>query len=584
MVLVSSNQIANLAHHPAVDAPASVLCFCADSDLMHQLQRRLASRCELVCAGDDSEALAAILGNNLAVAILQPTPAVPLSDAIRQELLRASPAVTLIILGKHASFDPRSWPDSSRVRFLPDPEVPTMLEQMVEDYVERHRLSTLEQTLMRELDRLQHQVNLLSPHREQNLQDTTSLLRLYHVVSGLSGLTTPREIGELLVSTAAGLMKSRCVSLLMPDPTRQYLTVVASIGLPAEMANRVRIPVGKPISGDVFARARSLLARGEDTPGWDQRADAELISTAPFVSLVMTGPEYPLGVLNVSDPVHPGAYTEESLTGLHAIVEAAAISLVNQIRGQERNDARDGIMMALAKLAESRDPETGAHLERVQNYCRVLAEALAGKPQYREIITSEFISTLIWSSPLHDIGKVGVPDHILLKPGQLTPEEFEIMKNHPIIGGETIRALIERGRRQDFLEMAMQIAYYHHEKYDGSGYPFGLAGESIPLPARIMALADVYDALTTARVYKHAMPHQQAVELILNGSGRQFDPEIVDAFINRERDFKKLATELADTNRGTSPRHLGHSTCGVGSGSQISSPTPMTVEAERPVS
>jgi response regulator RpfG family c-di-GMP phosphodiesterase len=268
----------------------------------------------------------------------------------------------------------------------------------------------------------------------------------------------------------------------------------------------------------------------------------------PFIAMAVTGPDLPLALLTVSDPIATAGYTGESLTGLHAIAEAAAIALVNQIRGQERNEARDGIMIAMAKLAESRDPETGAHLERVQNYCRLLAEVLAGTPKYRSVVTPEFINTLVWSCPLHDIGKVGIPDDILLKPGRLTPPESDIMKRHAAIGGDTIRALIGRGGRQDFLLMAMEIAYSHHEKYDGSGYPHGLAGGAIPLPARIASLADVYDALRTVRVYKPAFGHTQSVEMIRKESGTCFDPDIVRAFLQREQEFEKLAAELADSS------------------------------------
>ena len=192
-------------------------------------------------------------------------------------------------------------------------------------------------------------------------------------------------------------------------------------------------------------------------------------------------------------------------------------------------------------------PETGKHLERVQDYCRLLAESLAELPKYRDAITPGFIETLVRSSPLHDIGKVGVPDHILLKPGALSPEEFVIMKRHSNIGGDTIKALFKEGHQQDFLEMAMEIAYHHHEKFDGSGYPDGLRSTDIPLAARILALADVYDALTTVRVYKKAKSHREAYEIILKGGGSHFDPDVVDAFCLREQEFEKLASELADT-------------------------------------
>jgi putative two-component system response regulator len=217
-----------------------------------------------------------------------------------------------------------------------------------------------------------------------------------------------------------------------------------------------------------------------------------------------------------------------------------------QIRRQERDDARDATILALAKLAEHRDPETGAHLERVQCYCRLVSESMALRPRYAAVITREFIEAIVRSCPLHDVGKVGIPDRILLKPGKLDPGEFEIMKTHARIGGDTIRALVEQGRRQSFLQMGMEIAYNHHERYDGTGYPQGLAGQAIPLPARILALADVYDALTSRRVYKPPMTHSQASAIILAGRGQHFDPDVVAAFVEQAAEFERLARALAE--------------------------------------
>ena len=239
-------------------------------------------------------------------------------------------------------------------------------------------------------------------------------------------------------------------------------------------------------------------------------------------------------------------FDADQLALLRTLAEASAIALRNQMRLRERNEARDATILALAKLAEHRDPETGAHLERVQEYCRLLSEHLATNPKYATVISKSFIETIVRSSPLHDIGKVGISDHILLKPGRLTPHEFETMKRHSILGGDTIRNLIQQGRTQDFLQMGMEIAYHHHEKYNGKGYPFGLAGEAIPLSARIVAVADVYDALTSKRVYKEAMPHEQAAAIIREDAGSHFDPDVVAAFCAQEEHFRQLARDLAD--------------------------------------
>ena len=198
---------------------------------------------------------------------------------------------------------------------------------------------------------------------------------------------------------------------------------------------------------------------------------------------------------------------------------------------REISDSQLATILALAKLAESRDDETGNHLERVQILCAVLAEHLSGTQAYRHLIDRTFITDIYHASPLHDIGKVGIPDRILLKPGRLDPDEFEIMKTHSVIGADTLEAVRLKYRGNAFIDMGISIARWHHERWDGRGYPDGLAGDKIPLPARIMAAADVYDALRTERCYKKAMPHDRALEIIRDGKGSQFAPDIVDAVL-----------------------------------------------------
>jgi putative two-component system response regulator len=203
-------------------------------------------------------------------------------------------------------------------------------------------------------------------------------------------------------------------------------------------------------------------------------------------------------------------------------------------------ETRDVAMFVLASLAESRDPETGEHLERMRSYCHILAEELRNDSCYCEQIDDKFIEDLYRSSPLHDIGKVGIPDCILLKPGSLTDKEFEVMKQHSIIGAEALGRTIRSVTSAGFLEMAADIARHHHERFDGTGYPDGLKGNQIPLSARIVAIADVYDALTSSRVYKPVFRPEIAYVMICQERGRQFDPVIVDAFIARHDDFLQV--------------------------------------------
>ncbi|PHV12420.1 response regulator [Chitinimonas sp. BJB300] len=201
----------------------------------------------------------------------------------------------------------------------------------------------------------------------------------------------------------------------------------------------------------------------------------------------------------------------------------------------------------MASLAETRDNETGNHIRRTQHYVRVLAEALCKNPIYTQMLDARTIESLFKSAPLHDIGKVGIPDRILLKPGKLEADEFEIMKTHTTLGRDTIlHSEQELGFEIDFLRYAKEIAHSHQEKWDGSGYPQGLVGEAIPLSARLMAVADVYDALISRRVYKPAFTHDEAVTYIRNGSGSHFDPAIVEAFLTVTEAFQEIAANYAD--------------------------------------
>jgi putative two-component system response regulator len=209
-------------------------------------------------------------------------------------------------------------------------------------------------------------------------------------------------------------------------------------------------------------------------------------------------------------------------------------------------EGRDLMIFAMAKLAESRDEDTGAHLERIREYCRILSEELSSWDKYRDVIDGDYVQLIYQTSPLHDIGKVGIPDSVLLKPGRLTPEEFEIMKRHTMLGGETLESVVEALPEARFLHMARDIAMTHHEWFDGHGYPRGLAGEAIPLSGRIVALADVYDALRSKRVYKQAYSHERAHEIITKACGTQFDPDIVRAFLNREDEFVAVARRFDD--------------------------------------
>ncbi|SDS31113.1 response regulator [Pseudomonas oryzae] len=218
-----------------------------------------------------------------------------------------------------------------------------------------------------------------------------------------------------------------------------------------------------------------------------------------------------------------------------------------QKRVREVLEVQDITIEMMASLAETRDNETGNHIRRTQNYVRALARHLQKHPRFAGFLSDANIQLLFKTAPMHDIGKIGIPDSILLKPGRLDAQEFHVMQSHASLGGEAIaRAERLAGREVPFLRIAREIAQSHHEKWDGTGYPQGLGGDDIPISARLMALADVYDALISSRVYKTAMSHDEAVKIICAGKGSHFDPDMVDAFLELQDVFRAIAERYAD--------------------------------------
>lgn len=215
-------------------------------------------------------------------------------------------------------------------------------------------------------------------------------------------------------------------------------------------------------------------------------------------------------------------------------------------RTKELSLTQEVTIEAIACLAEYRDPETGGHIKRTKNYVRVLALKLRENPKYKEYLSDQVIDLFYKSAPLHDIGKVGIRDEVLLKPGKLTDQEFEEMKSHTSIGYDALYTASKKLGEHSFLKISMDLAKYHQEKWDGTGYPDGISGEDIPLGARIMAVADVYDALISKRVYKPPFTHEKAISIIEESSGKHFDPDIVKVFLANNELFRKIALEYAD--------------------------------------
>ena len=260
---------------------------------------------------------------------------------------------------------------------------------------------------------------------------------------------------------------------------------------------------------------------------------------------------FSLGAVDyIAKPINPAILLARVKTHIDLQNKTLFLEELVQKRTQEISIIQDVTVHALASLAETRDNDTGNHIRRTQNYIKLLAQHLKDHPNYVHLLNQDnVIDTLYKSAPLHDIGKVGIPDAILLKPGPYEPEEFEVMKLHPELGLKAILSAEEQlGIKIPFLKYAKEIAYSHHEKWDGSGYPLGLLRNEIPISARLMAVADVYDALISRRVYKEGMPHEKAVKIIIDGKGTHFDPEIVDAFCEIHEEFNKIAFRFLDSN------------------------------------
>jgi putative two-component system response regulator len=266
---------------------------------------------------------------------------------------------------------------------------------------------------------------------------------------------------------------------------------------------------------------------------------------------------FALGAVDyITKPISPAVCLARLRT--HLTLKATAdflrdknVFLENEVskRTREVNAIQDVTILAMASLAETRDADTGNHIRRTQHFVRALAWKLSSHPRFRDFLTVANITMLFKSAPLHDIGKVGIPDRILLKKGRLTPAEFEIMKTHTTLGRDAIaHAEAALGLEVAFLTMAKQVAYSHQEKWDGSGYPEGLKGDAIPIPARLMAVADVYDALISRRVYKEPMPHAEAVKIIEMASGQHFDPDVVAAFLQIHQQFYAVSLTYVDSD------------------------------------
>ncbi len=333
-----------------------------------------------------------------------------------------------------------------------------------------------------------------------------------------------------------------------------------------------RTPSGKLLNGlDIHATiidnilANTYIAR----PDWARGAELFAVLVAgSMATWLLTHAGYPVSFLTMvvgTNCLFWGARYLLLVQGIHLSPLLPMATLVTitmflslfrfgiesrkvRIRTRDLFEAQDEIIFSLSVLAESRDKDTGRHILRTQRYVEILARHLASTPKYAYLTASD-IELYAKSAPLHDIGKVGIPDSILQKPGKLTAEEYDVMKTHPLIGAETLTRIMGgtgHPEKQHFLRYAREMIESHHERWDGEGYPHRLKGDAIPLAGRLMALADVYDALVSKRVYKKEFPHGEVCDYIVDKSGSQFDPDLVVAFLSRRDEFFKIAQQYAD--------------------------------------
>lgn len=245
--------------------------------------------------------------------------------------------------------------------------------------------------------------------------------------------------------------------------------------------------------------------------------------------------------MNDPDAIMIADDTSENINVLETMLDAL---FQEQVR--EASDAQLSALPAITRLAELKDKDVGKHIERTQVFCRLLAAELRNEALYDQIVSDDYIRDIYYAAALHDVGKIGIPDHILLKKGRLEPEEFEVIKNHVDIGKHALREALKKYRQNQLIKLGLALTGSHHEKWDGTGYPDGLYGQDIPLSGRIMALVDVYDALRSKRPHKEPMTHEESVRIIKEGGGLHFDPSIVKAFSNIEAQFKEIYEKMKE--------------------------------------
>jgi len=513
--------------------------------LLEGIKRQLRREFDIFIA-EGGEAGLAILSEQGPFAVVVSDYNMPGMDGIQflSRVRECHPQTVLIMLTGRADLDIAmdALHHAQISRFLNKPCPKLVLQDTLKDGIEQYRLRRSEQLLQTQLKQANQALNTLNGQLEALVAEKTRALSIqYAYVANMAQMQNSLAVISGLIQTVQTLTGIPPIGLwLSPNLDHQFECRYPNDITEVTRSRRLTLSNGM-IAKFTDSNSRWLTAD-------DLQTDIELaeclIETTSAMALPLKSKQGLLGFLTLASEFVNCA--SDRIDALFSILDVTTTALQSHWHREAFEDAQDAIITALAKLSEYRDPETGAHLLRIKKYCTLICQELSQSADYQSMVTARFSEDLVRSSPLHDIGKVGIPDAILKKPGQLSEDEFEIMKTHARIGGDTLKAVYDQFPSQSFIKCGMDIANCHHEKWNGSGYPLGLSGNDIPLSARILALVDVYDALTCRRVYKDPFPREKAKKIVMEGSGNHFDPGIVAAFLRIENDFFQIAQQYAD--------------------------------------
>ncbi len=431
-------------------------------------------------------------------------------------------------------------------------DVVVALEAGAQDYLRKPFDITELQARIRTLHRLiraKRDLNDLNDRLENEINAKTKRLQvLYEGMRDLNETHSQDKVLDVLINCVRSLTDAGRISIMLTDTDGKNLVCKRALGIDPEVVNSIKISAQEGISGQVYQSGKTLSARTIGEIEKSHRGyDSQAFLSTPLISNSLDMTTNILGVINITDKAIDD-FSRDEIDCIRSIADAAAITLENIRQRGELRDSVQILLQTVGHLAEYRDEETTLHLARVSKMSGILARQMVkSSPPGGEELTDEWIQMLMQAAPLHDIGKVGIPDEILTKPGKLTNEEFDIMKTHTEIGRKVLSMPLNPSRKLPLLEMCVDIAYCHHERYDGRGYPRGIEGVNIPLAARIITLVDAYDAITSRRRYKKERSHEEAAQIIKSEAGKHFDPQLVAAFLACQNEFDAIRARYEDT-------------------------------------